>query len=487
MKRSDNYLNFDCQVNKIICLYEKLLATPRLWCSKIMGIAVLFFIVSCNSGNEERGVIHDPNKPIELTSFYPDSGRIREMVLLDGKNFGSDLSAIKVFFNAVEAKVIGSTGERILALTPRMPGDTCILSIQVGEQKKAYEDNFFYKVEASVTTLCGNGLETPRVFNQGLDKCQLKPVYIAADNEYNVFVTDNQDNFLRINTITEELTVIATRDQGFNHRCAPTANPWTNVLMQGSEGAGNRERFAFFDPRDGWALKLKYIKSWDLNGCPSPSGGGNGNLNYESHFQCVLCEADGMYYTRYVGGQIVRINPETWEAKILGMTPVGFSYGLAFHPIKKSELWIGYSELATPTVAEAANAIFTIDVADETRGENNYLASFTRLTPPLSTAGGHRDGPLNQALFFGIRMINFDADGNLYVGDCRNHCIRMINTNTTPMMVSTIIGIPGIAGFKDGPREDAQFNTLHGIVTDPDGVIYVADYHTNRVRRVAIE
>ncbi|GHU88635.1 hypothetical protein FACS1894155_03890 [Bacteroidia bacterium] len=452
----------------------------------IMGI-VAFFMISC-SNESEKPLVYDPDKPIELTSFYPDSGRIREMVLLDGSNFGTDLSAIKVLFNSSEAKVVGSTGTRILVLTPRMPGDTCILSVKIGEQEKTYERKFFYKVEASVTTLCGNGLDSnPHIFNQGLDKCQLKPVYIAADKEYNVFVTDNQDYFVRINTITDELTVIATKDQGFNHRCAPSANPWNNVLMQGAEGAGNRERFSFFDPRDGWALKSKFIKSWDLNGCASPSGGGSGNLNYESHFQCLLCEADGMYYTRYVGGQIVRINPETWEAKILGMTPVGFTYGLAFHPVRKSELWIGYSELATPTVAEAANAIFTIDVTDETRVENNYLSSFTRLTPPLSTAGGHRDGPLGQALFLGIRMINFDLDGNLYVGDCRNHCIRMVNTNTTPMMVSTVIGIPEISGFKDGPREDAQFNTLHGIVTDPDGIIYVADYHNNRVRRVAIE
>jgi DNA-binding beta-propeller fold protein YncE len=84
-----------------------------------------------------------------------------------------------------------------------------------------------------------------------------------------------------------------------------------------------------------------------------------------------------------------------------------------------------------------------------------------------------------------MRMINFDADGNLFVGDAGNHCIRKIDTET--MMVETIIGIPGVGGFRDGKKEEALFNGPHGLVVDPDGVIYVADFTNNRIRRVAIE
>ncbi|MDR2039591.1 MAG: IPT/TIG domain-containing protein [Bacteroidales bacterium] len=471
-------------MNHIIRRYEKsFILNTIMWRFMVAGIAVLF-LVSCNNDNDEKE-IYDPGKPVELTSFYPDSGRIREMVLLSGNNFGTDPSAIKVFFNSSEAKVINSTGSRILALVPRMPGDTCILSVQVGNQKKEYEQKFRYKIEASVTTIAGNGREA-HVFDQGLDKCELKPVYIGADNEYNIFVTDNTDVLLRINTITNTLTVVATKDQGFNHRCQPYANPLTNVLQMGAEMANNRDRFTFLDPRDGWAPKSRFIKAWDLNGCTLPQGGPNNNLNYETHWQCLLCEADGMYYTRYVGGQVVRINPETWEAKIIGMTPIGATYGMAFHPVRKTELWFGYDRADSPTVADAANSLYVWDVTDESTGENNMLSGFRKVSGAVPPMGAHRDGPLDQAQFNSIRMINFDLDGNLYVGDCRNHCIRLVNTTT--MMVSTVIGIPGVSSpFKDGAREDATFNTPHGIVTDPDGIIYVADYHNNRVRRIAIE
>jgi DNA-binding beta-propeller fold protein YncE len=98
---------------------------------------------------------------------------------------------------------------------------------------------------------------------------------------------------------------------------------------------------------------------------------------------------------------------------------------------------------------------------------------------------GFRDGRLEQALFNGIRQMTFDDEGNLYVGDNGNHCIRKIDTNTNK--VETIIGIPQAAGFKDGKKEDALFRNPHGIAVNPDGVIYVSDYGNSRVRRVAVE
>jgi DNA-binding beta-propeller fold protein YncE len=99
--------------------------------------------------------------------------------------------------------------------------------------------------------------------------------------------------------------------------------------------------------------------------------------------------------------------------------------------------------------------------------------------------GGYRDGPLAQAQFYTIRQINFDSEGNLFVADADNHCLRKIDTET--MMVETVIGIPGMSGFKDGNKDDALFKGLHGLAVDAEGVIYVSDYGNLRIRRVAIE
>jgi len=204
--------------------------------------------ISCSDDNKE-GSAHDPNKPIVLTSFYPDSGRIAEMILLDGQNFGTDRSQIKVLFNTKEATIINSTGTRILALVPRLPGDTCTVTVEIGDQKKDYADFFRYKIEASVTTIAGNGTDAA-VYDQGLDKSQIRPVYIGIDKDFNIFVTDTRDNLVRINVADNSITVVATGEQGFNHRCAPYANPETNILQMGAEGDGNRDRFLFCDPKE---------------------------------------------------------------------------------------------------------------------------------------------------------------------------------------------------------------------------------------------
>jgi streptogramin lyase len=187
----------------------------------------------------------------------------------------------------------------------------------------------------------------------------------------------------------------------------------------------------------------------------------------------LYCEADECYYTRYLTGQIVKINPKTWEAEVIYKSNSGIVWGMAFHPVRKTELWLAYNN---GEGAELANSLCRLDVS-------NPGTSFEKMGGTPST--GFRDGPLAQAQFYGIRMISFDSEGGLFVGDGGNSCIRRVDTQT--MMVETIIGIPGVAGFKNGKKEDALFFAPHGLVVDSEGVIYVSEYENLRVRRIAIE
>jgi DNA-binding beta-propeller fold protein YncE len=186
----------------------------------------------------------------------------------------------------------------------------------------------------------------------------------------------------------------------------------------------------------------------------------------------LYCEEDGNYYTRYNSGQLVKIDPTSWVAEIVAEIPSGIAYGAAFHPINKYELWIAYSTDA----GNVNHSLCRVDIRDPQN-------TFEKLSG--ATNGAFRDGPLDIAQFKQPRQINFDSDGNLYVGDNGNECIRMINTNT--MMVETIIGIPENRGFQDGSKDDALFNQPHGLVVDAEGIIYVSDYGNRRIRRIAIE
>lgn len=413
-----------------------------------------FGFVSCNDEANETAK-YDPSHPVVITSFMPDSGRIAEMVILDGSNFGTDTSQIRVFFNEKKAKVLGSTGKSILALVPRLPGDTCVLTVEVGEQKASAPNFFYYKIEANASTFAGNG--NTSLSTSSLDQCQLRPVMIYADNEYNLFVSTSDNYLVRLNEQENTITVLATGAHGMQAHLQIDIDPRTGMFMMGSSGTGNRDRFLFLDPKLGWSPKSYYIKEWVLPPNTDPP-------TDETHYHCRYCKTTGFYYTLYTPqGSIYKIDPETWKAEPVASVGWNYWYGMAFHPKRPSELW-----LANETT------LYKLDVT-------NPSSTFTK----LSAGSGFRDGRLDQAMFSGIRQINFDEDGNLFIGDNYNHCIRKLDTQTNK--VETIIGIPQAAGFKDGKKEDALFRNPHGIVVDPEGIIFVSDYGNSRVRRVAVE
>jgi hypothetical protein len=450
---------------------KKNLTKKALNIATAMLCVSLLYLVSCQ--DENKSAIYDPSQPVAVTSFTPDSGRISEMVLLDGANFGTDTSNIRVYFNSKKAATVSSTGTRILALVPRLPGDTCVVTVEVGGNKATYPERFRYKIAATATTFAGQPGNTGPVVDGLIPKdARFDITYLGIDKNDNIYASSGSDNgmLMKFNEKEQTSMRIATAAHGMETRFQINAHPETGVMMMGAEGATLRNNFLFCDPEEGWVPKNRYIKEWILNDYELPVDDGSERVeNPVNHYHCLYCLADGHYYTRYTGGHIVKINPTTWVAEIVAMTTPGIAYGMVFHPKRTSELWIGY---ANPSY----HGIFTLDVTDPTN-------TFTQHTDDL--IGGFRDGKLSQALFKEIRQINFDNEGNLFVGDSDNNCIRKIDTET--MIVETIIGIPGVAGYVNGKKEDAQFQKPHGIVVDSDGVIFVGDHQNDCIRRIAIE
>src|SRR5690606_29735699 len=100
---------------------------------------------------------YDPSKPIVLTSFSPLEGGARDKILLDGENFGTDPKQIKVYFNNARASIVSSSGNRIYAIVPRLPGEDPKISVVIGKDSVIYKDAFTYYTQAQVSTVTGNG------------------------------------------------------------------------------------------------------------------------------------------------------------------------------------------------------------------------------------------------------------------------------------------------------------------------------------------
>ncbi|XP_027061907.1 uncharacterized protein [Coffea arabica] len=101
-------------------------------------------------------------------------------------------------------------------------------------------------------------------------------------------------------------------------------------------------------------------------------------------------------------------------------------------------------------------------------------SNIVRITPPLSqysrarlVAGsfqgytGHVDGKPSDARFNHPRGITMDDKGNVYVADTANLAIRKIGESG----VTTIAGgKSNVAGFRDGPSEDAKFSSDFDVI-----------------------
>lgn len=123
------------------------------------GLPFLLFagiILSCKEDKSANFQPFDPSKEIKVTGFYPDSGGIATPIIIEGENFGSDTTGMKVFFMDTlgvkhRAGLVGSNGNKIYAFVPKLTYlrkmeiivERSVKDGKIFSGKAAY--NFFYK------------------------------------------------------------------------------------------------------------------------------------------------------------------------------------------------------------------------------------------------------------------------------------------------------------------------------------------------------
>lgn len=436
--------------------------------SSFMCCLLLFFLFhGCGEEESAKQSVHDPSKPVVLASYAPLEGGVRTKVLLDGENFGSDLSKIEVYFNNARASVVSSNGNRMYVIVPRLPGNDCVVKVVVGDDSQVYEKTFTYHTTSNVSTVTGNGTQA---FKAGtLAESQVYSRYLVTDNEGNVFASFRDGGFYGVARINEQQNIVSplivnTSTTILNPNSV-TMDPITQTIAVPTDGV--REVYYTFDPREAWAPRLRSIKY---------TPGQLASIITGDHYKNFMsyCPHDGMLYTRYRDGTVTRINPTTLEPTIIYKTQVGTNYGQAFNPKKP---WLLYFTFSNNITTEFKQGIVVLDIRDPAG-----TGGLKRLNAP--GGGDHRDGPLANALFFEPRQLAFDEDGNLFVADYSNHCIRRISAEG---IVETVAGIPKTAGVKDGGPMEALLKNPWGVAVNKDGVIYISDYGNARIRKLNIE
>ena len=400
-------------------------------------------------------------------------------MLLNGENFGTDARKIEVYFNNKKAAVVSSSGNRIYAIVPRLPGDDPEIKVKIVGDSAIYENTFTYTPQAQVTTVTGSG---DREFVAGtLDQAHVCAKYLELDAEGNLFMTwrdgkgDATLGVGRVSEIENTVTALytaATTGTAYPYANGVTVDRQTGVMTVSHESV--IEVFFSFDPREGWYPRQRNARFSVDHKIPN----GDRYMNFVS-----FSAYDNMLYTRARDGSVVRINPETYEATVVhngakgagSKWPYGSQYGQAINPARPWELWITLHTNADPI--EYRQGLMMLDLRPE-----HVDKGFKRMNGV--GGAGHRDGPLEDAIFNEPKDIKFDNDGNMFVADYKNNCIRMVSADG---IVTTVAGQPGVAGYRDGGPLESLFKEPWGVAVNEGGDIYIADYGNNRIRKLVIE
>jgi len=97
----------------------------------------------------------------------------------------------------------------------------------------------------------------------------------------------------------------------------------------------------------------------------------------------------------------------------------------------------------------------------------------------------HGDGgPLAQATYNGMHNCAVAPNGDLYIADSWNHCVRKVDAQSR--VISTVAGTgkPGFSG-DDGPATAATFDFIMCITLNPDADrLHIADLKNRRIREI---
>lgn len=422
--------------------------------------ALIFFlfpiIVFCSSCKDSDATDEEfnPNNPIEVTAIIPETGTIALPVVIHGKNFGTDKSKIKVFFDDVQAPIITAQNEHLYVSTPKQDGGKHTIKVTVENQEGILENRFTYIVTSSISTVAGTG-ERGIADGDALEATFASPEYIAVDDKGNLIVSDYSGSRLRLVSLNESKVTTLVSNGDTYEVCFSLDYSTLHVSIESNSQLGNE-----FDCTANW---LRTVVPNDLE--------------MEDGASAVTTDQKGNAY--YIGflGAIARKDINTGKITQIGEIPKS---------LIDTEVYYGgadYYSVYNPRdnyiyVSTRWEHVIIRFEAKEILEEKD----FEIYAGQIGESGLYNSTRL-ESTFNAPRGMAFDSKGNMYVVDSRNNVVRMINPEGK---VSTFIGNPR-GGLQDGAVEEALFFAPYDIAISPDDIIYISDGGNYRIRCITIQ
>jgi sugar lactone lactonase YvrE len=416
------------------------------------------------------GCSKDENNPPKedfvptITGIDPDNGIKNTVVTINGDNFGTDMSKVRVFFNDMEAIVQSVSNNQIKAMVPPRAYSGFVRVIVNSTELMGPEFIYFIS-DYLVSTLAGStqgfadGTGTSAQFDT--------PRGMAIDPKDNLYVVDQNNHRIRKITPDAMVTTFAGSTIGFSDGIGSAAMFYDPIGIavdqQGNVYVGDSNN--------------NRVRKITANGDVSTLAGSTvgyadgtgGTAQFDSPYG-IAVDALGNVYVADLYNHKIRKVTSNGEVSTLAGSAQGLANGL------------GSAAQFNSPVGVAVDTRGNVYVGDSNNHQIRKINSAGVVTTIAGSIAGFKDGAADMSQFDFPSELTLDVAGNLYVTDGNNQKIRKVTVNGD---VSTLAG--STFGFADGLGASAQFSGPYGIVWDSDGTIYVADSNNHKIRKMVPE
>ena len=425
------------------------------------------FMASCSDDDTDKNAVYDPNKPVVLESYSPQEGGVGTKLIIRGENFGYDPSKVKVRIandENREARVVSAKGNRIYAIVPAR-ADTGKVTVTIGEgeeaQEVAFEEEFQYEFKKNLSTLCGGGFNAEDKDGTFKEAKFARPLRLALDNENQklyVLEADAYKCIREVDLINEKVST-PWRAPGLHNLRTISFGTSCDTLFVGVEGSSSNVSTVFLLRSDGFVRHKTY----------APRSGSNAS---------ILNPVDGeLFINDYYKGMVLRWDRDKQEMVELVQC---FNNNTDFTYCWSHDGKYLYA-LALGGASHSAIVRMEYDFATKTLGEPNTWVG-------MDGQLGYQDGVGEDARINQPYQMCTGPQGDFFLADPWNHCIRRIVDNAGTATVTTYAGIGGQLGFTEGDPLEAQLQFPTGVAVSDDGsTVYVADKENNRICKITVE
>lgn len=406
---------------------------------------------SCKKDNDT--VVTPPAPVHTVTAINPASGPKNTVVTITGTNFGTNSSALKVYFNGVQGTVQTATDIQITALVPFGASTGAVKVEKNGTQVSG--PVFTYLGTGTVTSFAGSsqgfadGTGSAAQFNI--------PSGVVRDAAGNMFVCDRDNHRIRKITPAGIVTTFAGSTMGFTNGTG-TAAQFNQPYCITIDASGN----LYVGDRMNHAIRkitpAGVVSTLAGNGNPGSVNGTGTAAQFYEPLGVAADAAGNIYVADYINGLIRKVTP---AGVVTTLVNSGIVFGL--------------------TLDAAGNLYYTTYSSNQVMKYST--ANVSSVVAGQAGTPGSADGTGTAATFYFPSGIAADPNGNLYVCDAFNHRIRKI---TAAGVVTTIAG--STQGLNEGVGSAAQFNTPIALCGDfTNGLLYIADFANHRIRKIIVE